>query len=180
MKTLLYIGNKLSRHGSTATAIETLGPLLGREGFDVQYASSKKNTMLRLADMVFKTLRSRRKADYVLIDTYSTRNFWYAVIVAKLCRIFRLKYIPVLHGGNLPSRLQSSPRLSAALFGNAYKNVAPSGYLYEAFSAAGFKVISIPNPFDAADFPFTQRKSIKPRLLWVRSFAAICNPAMAI
>jgi hypothetical protein len=40
MKTLLYIGNKLSDHGYTSTSIETLGVFLEGEAFQVYYASS--------------------------------------------------------------------------------------------------------------------------------------------
>ncbi|RZJ29851.1 MAG: glycosyltransferase family 1 protein, partial [Flavobacterium sp.] len=137
MKSLLYIGNKLSRHGSTATAIETLGPLLEADGFLVRYASSKKNKLLRMIDMAWTTFAGRKKIDYVLIDTYSTQNFWYAVLVAWICNRLKLKYIPILHGGNLPSRLRSNPKLCKMVFGSAYKNVAPSGYLADAFRDAG-------------------------------------------
>src|SRR5690606_24786051 len=125
-------------------------------------------------------LRLSRKTDYVLIDTYSTSNFWYAFAVSQLCRFLRLKYIPILHGGNLPVRLANNPRLCRMVFKYAHVNVAPSGYLQQAFSDAGFSVIKIPNPFDAADFPYKHRQFVGPKLLWVRSFAAIYNPEMAL
>jgi glycosyltransferase involved in cell wall biosynthesis len=66
------------------------------------------------------------------------------------------------------------------IFKNAHINVAPSGYLLEVFTTAGYRVTRIPNPFDAAEFPFTERKTIHPRLLWVRSFTSIYNPEMAL
>ena len=91
-KNLLYIGNKLSRHNSTVTSIETLGLLLENEGYNLFYASSRKNKVLRLSEMVYRTIQYRKKVDYVLIDTYSTYNFWYAFIISQLCRLFSLKY----------------------------------------------------------------------------------------
>ncbi|NJW55694.1 glycosyltransferase family 1 protein, partial [Salinimicrobium sp. CDJ15-91] len=48
--------------------------------------------MLRLADMLFTIFRNRKTAEYVLIDTYSTQNFWYAYAVARLCHNLNLKY----------------------------------------------------------------------------------------
>lgn len=180
MKDLLYVGNKLSAHGNTATAIEVLGPLLAQDGFRVTFTSSKRNKVLRLADMLWQTIAHSRKADYVLIDTYSTWNFWYAVAVSQFCRLFRLKYIPILHGGNLPHRLTKNPKLCKMVFGHAYINVAPSGYLQNAFTDAGFRVVTIPNPFDRSDFPHRDRQELRPRLLWVRSFAPIYNPEMAL
>ena len=98
MKSLLYIGNKLSDHGYTSTSIETLGTFLEGEGFHVLYASSKKNKVWRMFEMIIKTIKYAKKVDYVLIDTYSTNNFWYAFIISQLCRIFNLKYIPYPHG----------------------------------------------------------------------------------
>ena len=77
---LLYIGNKLSKHGYTVTSIETLGVLLEKEGYHLYYASSKKNKVIRLLDMIYATIKYRNRVDYVLIDTYSTKNFWKSIV----------------------------------------------------------------------------------------------------
>lgn len=60
-KSLLYIGNKLSGHNATVTSIETLGFLLEKEGYTVFYASSMKNKMLRLSEMILRTIQYRNK-----------------------------------------------------------------------------------------------------------------------
>lgn len=181
MKSLLYIGNKLSVHGSNTTAIETLGPMLEREGFHVRYASSKKSKPLRLLDMAGSTLRMARRSHYVLIDTYSTSNFWYAFVVSQLCRMLHVKYIPILHGGELPKRLANNPRLCRMIFGHSHVNVAPSGYLLAAFQGAGFRqTLLISNAIKTADYPFKCRTALKPNLLWVRSLASIYNPQMGL
>ncbi|MFT3795441.1 glycosyltransferase family 4 protein [Flavobacterium sp.] len=177
---LLYIGNKLSAHGANTTGIEMLGPLLAQNGYVVRYASDKKNKLSRLLDMVWKTISLRQTTDYVLIDTYSTVNFWYAVAVSQLCRLFGLKYIPILHGGDLPNRLRRNPKLCRLVFSHAHVNVAPSGYLWEAFRNAGFQTLKIPNAIDTAHYVFTERKKLKPKLLWVRSFSDLYNPQMAV
>lgn len=180
-KKLLYIGNKLSKHGYTPTSIETLGTFFSNEGFQVDFASSKKNKALRFLDMLWKTFQHRNKADYVIIDTYSTINFWYAFAVSQLCRILKLKYIPVLRGGDLPERLKKSPKLCALIFNNAYKNVAPSKYLMHYFELAKIQnLIYIPNTIELKNYPFKLRENIAPKLLWVRSFAKIYNPKMAV
>lgn len=180
-KNLLYIGNKLSGHNSTVTSIETLGLLLEKEGFTVHYASSKRNKMVRLSEMVFRTLQYRNKVDYVLIDTYSTYNFWYAFIISQLCRMLSIKYIPKLHGGDLPKRLKKNPLLCAMIFKNAYKNIAPSQYLLEAFSNRDYaELICIPNTIEVQKYEFKKREILAPRLLWVRSLSTIYNPEMAL
>ena len=181
MKKILYIGNKLSKHGSTTTIIETLGSLLTNEGYKVIYASDKKNQIYRMIDMIFKTILNASKVDYILIDTYSTSSFYYALLVSQLCRLLNKKYIPILHGGNLPNRIANSQFLSKLIFTNSYKNVAPSNYLLKAFISKGYSnVIFIPNTIDIENYAFIERNSIVPKLLWVRSFSAIYNPKMAI
>lgn len=178
---LLYIGNKLSQHGTTETSIETLGAFLEGEGYFIYYASSQKNKILRLIHMIYVTIRSSRTVKYVLIDTYSTQNFWFALVISQLCRILRLKYITKLHGGNLPARLQNSPFFCKLIFDNAYKITAPSGYLKNAFLEHGFTAVDyIPNTIAIEKYPFLQRKVVVPKLLWVRSFSTIYNPKMAI
>lgn len=181
MKRILYIGNKLAKHGLNQTSIETLGPQLEKEGYTVYYASSKKRKFLRMFEMIRKTILLSRKIDYVLIDTYSTYNFWYAFIISQLCRVLRLKYIPKLHGGDLPNRLAKNPLLCRMIFDHAYINVAPSAYLFKAFNEAGFsKLVYIPNSIDICNYDFKCRKMLAPKLLWVRSFSSIYNPEMAL
>lgn len=178
---LLYIGNKLSAHGYTVTSIETLGGLLEKEDYELTYASSKKKKIPRLLDMLYTTFRCRDKVDFVLIDTYSTRNFWYVFLVSQLCRLLHLKYLPNLHGGDLPNRIRRTPKLCNMIFKHAYLNIAPSYYILEAFNNNGYGFINyIPNTIEIKNYPFKVRDNLAPKLLWVRSFTAIYNPEMAI
>lgn len=179
MKKILYIGNKLSSHGNTTTSIETLGRNLENEHFKVVYTSTKKNKVLRMLDMVLKTIKYAKKSDYVLIDTYSTTNFWYAFITSQLCRLFSTKYIPILHGGDLPNRIEKSKIASKMIFKNAYINVAPSGYLLEAFKNKNYKTTYIPNSIQQNEYKFEVRNFDYPRLFWLRSFSKIYNPILA-
>jgi glycosyltransferase involved in cell wall biosynthesis len=182
MQKILYIGNKLSKHGFTPTNIETLGAFFDKDGYQVVYASDKKNQMLRFLDMGYSVIKHQKKVDYVLIDTYSTFSFWYVFMVSQLCRIFKLRYIPILHGGNLPHRLDNSPKLSKLIFNHSLKNVAPSGYLLDAFQKRHFpNLVFIPNTIDLTDYPYANKRDTTiPKLLWVRSFAALYNPKMAV
>lgn len=181
MKKLLYIGNKLSAHGNTATSIETLGSCLEEEGYSVVYASCKLNKVVRIIHMIYKTFTNFRKVDGVLIDTYSTQNFWFAFIISQLCRVLRLKYITKLHGGNLPYRLENNPFFCDLIFKNAYKITAPSNYLLNAFKVKySDNLVFIPNTLELKNYRFENRITTIPKLLWVRSFSSIYNPRMAI
>lgn len=176
----MYIGNKLTKKGLNATTIDTLSNQLRNEGYFVVSTSSKKNHLLRLLDMIFSIVKYNN-VDYVLIDTYSTSAFWYAFFTSQLCRLFKLKYIPILHGGNLPFRLDKSVKFSKMIFNNAYINIAPSDYLLTEFRKRGFtNIIHIPNSIEVEKYTFKQRKQIQPKLIWVRAFASIYNPKMAV
>lgn len=180
MRNLLYIGNKLSKHGDTPTTIETLGPLLEQEGFRLRYSSSQKSKILRLITMLWNVLKYR-KVDCVLIDTYSTANFWYAFLTSQLCRVLGVKYIPILHGGNLAVRLKINPKICKMIFKHSFQNVSPSLFLVSEFKAQGYNnVIHIPNAIELDNYPFLKREKVVPNLLWVRSFAKTYNPLMAV
>ncbi len=181
MKKILYVGNKLSQHGNTTTSIETLGAFLEAEGYTLYYASSKKNQLLRMLDMVFITCKYARKIDVVMIDTYSTKNFWFAFVISQLCRLLHVKYITKLHGGNLPNRLEKNAFTSDMIFKNAYKITAPSRYLLDSFSKKNYEnLVYVPNSIDINKYSFKEREIAIPKLLWVRSFSTIYNPKMAI
>lgn len=179
---IIYLGNQLSGHGVNPTSVETLGQRL-KEDFSVIRASSKANKWLRLFDM-WLTLIKGRKADFVLIDTYSTSAFIFARTSALLARKLGLRYIPILHGGALPERARKSPESLTRYLINAHRVVCPSPYLKEELS----KVIDmefdvIPNAIDLADYHFSPRKQLSksgPRMIWVRAFDKIYNPILAI
>jgi glycosyltransferase involved in cell wall biosynthesis len=153
---------------------------LEQDGFNVVYSSSQKNQARRLIAMLWSIFQFR-KFDCVLIDTYSTTNFWYAFATSQLCRCLQLKYIPILHGGNLASRLKNNPKICQMIFKHSFKNVSPSLFLIEQFKLKGYEnIVHIPNAVELENYPFLERKKAKPKLLWVRSFAKIYNPLMAV
>src|SRR5665811_2446773 len=94
-KAILYIGNKLSGSGKNPTTHEALERGLKAEGFTIYSASHLQNKYLRLVDMFWCFLRNYRKVDFVLIDVYSTQNFWYALAIARMSKAFSKKYIPI-------------------------------------------------------------------------------------
>ena len=175
---ILYIGNKLTKHGNTPTSVETLGKLLSKD-FEIVLKSDKKNKLLRLIDMLFSIIKYRKKTKFLLIDTYSTSNFYFASLCALLASFLKVKYIPILHGGNLVNRLENSLFLSRLIFSNAYINIAPSNYLFQAFNS-NYKVKYIPNNIEISNYKYKKREVLEPKLLYVRAFSKIYNPQMAL
>lgn len=151
------------------------------EGFKVVCKSAFQNKIARLLDMFRGIIVFGYRMDNVLIDTYSTQNFYYAFLVSQVCRLLHISYIPILHGGNLPQRLEQNPKLSRMLFQSAKVLVSPSIYLKEAFAKHGFtNVVYIPNSLQLQNYSFTIRPMESIRLLWVRSFSDIYNPCLAV
>lgn len=173
---LIYIGNHLK--SANPTTLDLLVSKFRKEGFKVNVYSSYKLKLWRWLHMCWGVLIAPQKA-LVLIDTYSTFNFYYAFSVAMLCKLRGLLYIPILHGGNLPNRLRQSPKLSHFLFGGALVNVAPSNYLFEAFHSK-FKTVVIPNLLDLNQYEYQSPSFETPRLLFVRAFQDIYNPLLAV
>lgn len=181
MKRILYIGNNLRTKNANISSIQLLGGLMEREGIKMYYASSKVNKAFRMMDMIYSLVKLCRQIDYVIIDTYSTHNFYFALIISQLSRLFGLKYIPNLNGGNLPARLKKNTYLSKLIFKNAYLNVSPSHYLKDAFSRHGYENVKyIPNTIEIKNYQFEVKSFEKIKMLWVRSFSQIYNPEMAI
>lgn len=181
MTHLLYIGNYFNSRRSNVSPIHVLGTLLETEGYVVHYSSRKLHKILRLMDMLYSCFKYKRCVSLVLIDTYSTLNFYYALCCSQWCRILGLRYVCNLHGGNLPQRLKHNPRLCHLIFAHATYNVAPSLYLKNAFEYHGYPhVVYIPNTIEIKNYPFSRRVFDTPKLLWVRSFAKLYNPEMAV
>ena len=181
MKRILYIGNKLNSKNSNVSSIDTLVPLFEKEGYTLYYASSRINKVLRLCEMLLACIRYRNKVDFVIIDTYSTLNFYYALLCSQLCRILKLNYIPSLNGGNLPKRLRENPWFCRLIFNKAYKNVSPSQYLKSAFEEFGYSnIIYIPNSIELHQYVFKQREFTAIKLFLLRAFSKIYNPSLAV
>ncbi|WP_320555528.1 glycosyltransferase family 4 protein [Winogradskyella aquimaris] len=126
-------------------------------------------------------IKNSKQADFLLIDTYSTTNFYYAFIISQLSRLLKIKYIPILHGGNLERRLLKNPIMSKMLFENAYRLVSPSYFLKNNFIDYGYNNIQyIPNIIEINNYDFVNRPISDINLLWVRSFNKIYNPTLAI
>ncbi len=181
MKKLVYIGNKLSQSGKTVTSIETLGKFLEDAGYNVVTSSSKTNKIARIFDMLYTVVKHGKTTDYVIIDVYSTSNFYYAYTISLMCKWKGLPYIPILRGGALHKRLRSSPKLCRQIFKHASINVSPSKYLLTYFEEAGFEnIVHIPNTIALKDYVFQERELDEIKLLWVRSFSRIYNPKLAV
>jgi glycosyltransferase involved in cell wall biosynthesis len=176
---ILYLGNKFFAFKKVKSVLETLEPLLA-EFCEIKTASDKKNQVLRFLDMLWHFFRFGLSTDKIIIDVYSTLAFEFAFILGLLAHLFRKPYILFLHGGNLPERFNKSPQKVKWLFGRAQCIIAPSYYLADFFNKKGFQVQVIPNIIPLLDYPYKERKSIRPRILALRGFGTPYNPLMTL
>lgn len=179
MRKVLYIGNKLEKWGRTPTAVDIIPELLRNEGIIIKAISSYQNKHLRLLEMCLYCLFGNYQK--VVIDTYSTQNFIFAKLCASIARWRRKEYYLILHGGDLPNKLESSDNYVTNLFRDASVLAAPSLYLYDRFKEFGFSnLVCIPNAIALHLYTFQKRQITKPKLLWIRSFQQLYNPSLAI
>ena len=176
---ILYAGNKLSKFGYTPTCIELLTPKLS-EIYTIKSVSDKRSQFVRLMEMVSAIIKDRKKINAVIVDSYSTRGFWFTYILSRISNFYNIPFIPYLHGGGYPERLEKSPQKCGEIFSASYKNISPSVYLKNHFEDKGYKVECIPNFISISDYEFKERKVAGPKLLWVRSFDVTYNPLLAI
>jgi len=178
---VVYLGTATQSHqNNTPDTSSGLVSQLQLWGYSVILASSYQSALTRLIDMIWVVLTRVNRHTLVLIDTYSTSNFYGAILLSWLIRLKRAPYIPILHGGRLPKRMNSANRLIQQYFVNAKALVAPSEYLAEVARAQNWPVQVIPNGLNLSDYPRVAPKPLKPVLLWVRAFDHIYRPMLAL
>jgi glycosyltransferase involved in cell wall biosynthesis len=158
----------------------TFSANIEKDEVEVIKYSGKSNQLLRLLHMCWGIVKYSKSCEYILIDVFSSSAFYYAYATSQIARLLNKKYIPILRGGNLPYRINTSVWLSNAIFNHSYQNVAPSGYLKEAFEKRGYKTMYIPNILEIDRYQFKKRNPLQPKLFWVRAFKHLYNPMLAI
>ncbi len=177
---VLLVGNFLSGHDGRRTYSEDLALRLEGSGARVVRASSWFFKPARMADMVAAALGARGQYEVAVIDVYSGQAFLWAEAAARAARARGRHVVLALHGGRLPEFARRHGRRVGRLLGMADAVVAPSGYLRDAMAPWRGDIVVIPNAIELERYPFRQRTRAQARLVWLRSFHAIYNPAMAV
>tara|TARA_B100000989_G_scaffold292862_1_gene269402 strand:- start:1011 stop:2030 length:1020 start_codon:yes stop_codon:yes gene_type:complete len=178
---ILYIGNILSSKGMNPSPVELIrNEIYKSSKIKMIVASDKKNRILRFLHMNYVYWGNYKRVSLMFIDVYSTQAFYFTFYFALISKILSLKYIPIIHGGNIDSRIKKSKYMTEFVFKNADINISPSRYIYNIFKNNNFEVIYIPNCINFSFYNFKKRKKIRPRIIWLRSFHEIYNPKMAI
>ena len=78
--------------------------------------SDKKNHVIRLFEMIFTIYNKHKNLDLVLIDTFSGKSYYFAILSSYVCYFLNLKYILVLRGGNLKNEFLRKKLITKKIF----------------------------------------------------------------
>ncbi len=176
---ILLIGNFLSAVSGIPGPSEDLAARLAARGWTVLTASSRRGRPARLADMLWTAWTARRRYRVAQVEVYSGPAFFWAEAVCRVLRGAGKPFVLSLHGGNLPAFATRHEGRMRALLGPAAAVTTPSRYLAEAMRPYRRDLWLIPNPLDLSAYPFRVRERAEPRLVWLRAFHRIYNPALA-
>lgn len=175
---MLFVGDFSASRSGNYSVSERLSELLGEEGFGVTVTSPVLSSPLRVLDMLRSSFAERRRVDVAVIDVYSGRAFRWAEWTASVLSAARVPLVLVLRGGNLPRFAAAEPERVGRLFAKGAVIVALSDFLRHEMSRFRDDCIVLPNPIEAAAYPFRLRDEPRPELVWLRSFHKIYNPSL--
>lgn len=176
---VLLIGNFLSSAVRNECVCEELARRLSAAGWHVLTASGRSGRLARLCDMALTAWRLRRRYTVAGVDVFSGPAFLWAEVACWVLRRAAKRYVLILRGGKLPDFARHRSRRVRRLLSSAAAVVAPSRYLFEQMRPYCENLQLLDNPLDIRRCRFRQRQTAAPRLVWLRAFHRIYNPALA-
>lgn len=176
---MLYFGIRSSNPGKYLSVQDELTKLLS-DRFEVVSVSNKSHSISKAMDMLIAFVRHITSCSFIIIDTYSTTNFYFAFFLSIFSKPFKKPIAFYLHGGDLGSRLKQNPKMCSLMFSNAHALIAPSGFMKSEFEKFGYEPKLIPNFIKINNYPYRQRSLNEIRLFWLRNFKHHYNPMLAV
>jgi glycosyltransferase involved in cell wall biosynthesis len=177
---VLIIGNFLSSSFGTRGVCEDLAPRLATAGWTVLTTSDRPGRIARLRDMVGTAWSLRHAYAVAQVDVYSGPAFMWAEAVCMALRLAHKPYVLTLHGGDLSRFAERWPVRVRRLLNSAAAVTTPSRYLLDQMQPYRADLHLIPNALDLRAYQYSFRNHPRPNLIWLRAFASIYNPEMAV
>lgn len=177
---VLMVGNFLGDNGNNPGVGADLGRRLTASGWRVTTTSGQRQPFVRLLDMLWTAWSHRQDYAVALVEVYSGRAFVWAEATSRLFSWLGKPVILVLHGGNLPTLAERSPRRVSRLLTRATKVVTPSVYLRDRLQPLRADIVVIENPIDLDVYRFVDRRSPTATLVWLRAFHHTYDPLLAV
>ena len=159
---------------------EVLAGLFADADYTALLSSDQLNPIRRGVDHPIDLIRWRTSVDIAVVSVFSGRAFALAIESIAVARALQIPTVAWLHGGGLPDMSHGRLRWAGPILAHTGAVVAPTRYL--ARWAANFTDHPrvIPNVLDLNAYRFTPRTPIRPRLLWMRTFHELYDPATAV
>jgi len=171
----------LGRHpGWVPSPGESLTQLLRDDGYTTHSTSAFLNPVRRVGDVVRSLVLWRRQIDVVIVMVFSGRAFAMADLAGWLAKRLGKNLVLWLHGGNLPQLAERFPRWVRRVLERGDEIVAPTTFLGNLATRIHGTVCIIPNFVRINQYDYRQRRSVHPRLLWMRTFHEIYQPQVAV
>jgi glycosyltransferase involved in cell wall biosynthesis len=177
----LFIGNFFLSKPGTKSISQKLVEKLESEKIQFIIGSKSKNKVLRIFEIIFKTLFFKYKNIHV--DVFSNNAFNVAILVCILNKVRHKKLILNLRGGKLKDfygEKKSNKLIIQFVLQSANQIISPSQFLVSFFSLKGYEIEYLPNYISLNHFPYNNKLITNNKLLWVRGFHEIYNPKDAI
>lgn len=173
-------GSFLSKHGGLKSQGEFLSDALEKNGIDILRLTESKNKFKRIVDVFLNIKSNKSKLNLIILQVFGTKSIFLECFILFLSKIFRIKVISHVHGGSIPEIYERKKFLFDYIFSHCKINITPSPYLYNFLKSKGFNAKIIYNFIDDKDYEYYEKETIKPTILWMRTFHKIYNPKMAI
>jgi glycosyltransferase involved in cell wall biosynthesis len=178
---LAFVGPMFGGHeGWPDSQGEVLADLFESAGYTVRRASDRIDPWTRCADTVRCIWAWRGTVDIAVVSIYGGRSFLQAEAASRTLERAGIKQVHVLHGGSLLDLARRRPGRVARMLRRAEAVVAPSPFLAQVTDLTNVPVRTIPNVVAIDTTPHVLRQTVAPRLLWMRMFASIYAPELAI
>ena len=176
---VLIVGNFLSKVVGNRGVCEELSLRLREAGFSVITTSARKRRIERLLEMLLTCWKHRGSYDVAQVDVYSGPSFLWAECVCWVLRRLNKPYVLTLHGGALPGFARREKQRVTRLLKSAAAVTVPSSYLLNGMAAYCENLLLLPNALNLHQH-HPIRRPLQPKLIWLRAFHEIYNPAMAV
>ncbi len=180
MKCLLFIGRFVSEGEPSCPYSQSLANELQKAGWKIIRTSYSKNPFAMILDISRVIFTRREDYSAAHIDVFSGRAFIWAEVSVLLLRFLGKKIYLSLHGGGLPDFAEKVPRRVAMILNAAAVVTTPSQYIQKNLSFLRKDIRYLPNAVPIQKYPFRKRDLPKPRIVWLRAFHKIYNPALAV
>lgn len=175
-----FIGIHSGGRADQATSqSEVLAELFAGDGHRVRSASACRRPLVRTLHQAVAVL-VWRGVPVVVIDVFSGRSFRMAELAASLAALRGRRVVLFLHGGALGEFADRRRARVERLLRRADDIVAPSEFLAAVFRPWGYDVHVIPNVVEVPSGASLPRTTVRPTMLWMRTFHEHYDPLTAI